>query len=142
VEIVKALRDKRIPVGVVSNQSGVAKGLIKPGQLAAVNARVEELFGRFGTWQVCVHDNGDGCGCRKPAPGMVIEAARELGVAPQNCVVIGDTGADVEAALAAGARAVLVPTARTRELEIAQARRHALVARDLAEAVRLAGVSL
>jgi histidinol-phosphate phosphatase family protein len=141
VELVRNLRERGIPVGVVSNQSGVAKGLITPEQLAAVNARVKELFGPFGTWQVCVHDDGDGCACRKPAPGMVLRAAGELGVDPASCVVIGDTGADVDAALAAGARAVLVPTARTLEPEIAKARRHAAVARDLSEALRLAGVA-
>jgi histidinol-phosphate phosphatase family protein len=141
VELVRGLRARGVPVGVVSNQSGVAKGLISPDRLAAVNARVEELFGPFGTWQVCVHDDGDGCGCRKPAPGLVLRAAGALGVDPASCVVIGDTGADVDAALAAGARAVLVPTARTLEPEITRARRHAAVARDLAEALRVAGVA-
>jgi histidinol-phosphate phosphatase family protein len=141
VELVRGLRERGIPVGVVSNQSGVAKGLITREQLDAVNARVKELFGPFGTWQVCVHDDGDGCACRKPAPGMVFRAADELGVDPASCVLIGDTGADVDAALAAGARAVLVPTARTLEPEIAKARRNAAVARDLSEALRLAGVA-
>ncbi|WP_439379519.1 HAD-IIIA family hydrolase [Amycolatopsis lexingtonensis] len=141
VELVRKLRENGIPVGIVSNQSGVAKGLITPDRLAAVNARVEELFGPFGTWQVCVHDDGDGCDCRKPRPGMVLRAAGELGVDPASCVVIGDTGADVDAALAAGARAVLVPTARTLGPEIARARQDAAVARDLAEALRVAGVA-
>lgn len=141
VELVRGLRERGVPVGVVSNQSGVAKGLITREQLDAVNARVQELFGPFGTWQVCVHDDGDGCACRKPAPGMVFRAADELGVDPASCVLIGDTGADVDAALAAGARAVLVPTARTLAPEIAKARRDAAVARDLSEALRVAGVA-
>ena len=140
VELVRKLRENGVRVGVVSNQSGVAKGLITPERLAAVNARVEELFGPFGTWQVCVHDDGDGCDCRKPRPGLVLRAARELGVDPASCVMIGDTGADVEAALAAGARAVLVPTARTREAEVERARRDAAVAGDLAGALRVARV--
>ncbi|MDT7802081.1 MAG: hypothetical protein QOI78_5514 [Actinomycetota bacterium] len=140
VDLVRGLRERGIPVGVVSNQSGVAKGLITPERLAAVNARVEEHFGPFGTWQVCVHDDEDRCGCRKPAPGLVLRAASALGVDPASCVVVGDTGADVEAALAAGARAVLVPTARTLEAEITLARERADVARDLAEALRLTGV--
>ncbi|WP_329063613.1 HAD-IIIA family hydrolase [Amycolatopsis sp. NBC_01480] len=139
VELVRSLRAKGVPMGVVTNQSGVAKGLISPEQLAAVNARVEEVFGPFGTWQVCVHDDGEGCACRKPRPGMVVRAAAELGVAPGDCVMIGDTGADVDAALAAGARAVLVPTERTLDAEVARARRDALVAGDLAEALRLTG---
>ncbi len=137
-ELLHGLRRSGIRLGVISNQSGVAKGLISPDRLAAVNARVEELLGPFGTWQVCVHDHEDRCSCRKPAPGLVHRAADALGVDVRRCVVIGDTGADVEAALAAGARAILIPTARTRREEVDDARRRATVARDLAEAVHLA----
>jgi len=137
-DVLRRLRAAGVPVGVVSNQSGVARGLITPGELAAVNARVEELLGPFGTWQVCVHGEGDGCCCRKPRPGLITRAALALGVRPEDCVVIGDIGADVVAALAAGARGVLVPTPRTRAAEIEAARRDARVAGDLTEAVGLA----
>jgi len=67
---------------------------------------------------VCPHGPGDGCDCRKPRPGLVLAAAARLGVDPERCAVIGDVGADVQAARAAGARAVLVPTAVTREDEV------------------------
>ncbi|GAB2639277.1 HAD-IIIA family hydrolase [Nocardia goodfellowii] len=139
----RSIRTAGLRLGIVSNQSGVARGLISPDQLAAVNSRVEELLGPFGTWQVCVHGEDDGCGCRKPAPGLVHRAAAELGVDVRRCVLIGDTGADVDAATAAGARAILVPTARTLPEEVERAHREATVALDLTEAVRLAmaGVS-
>ncbi|WP_063058735.1 HAD-IIIA family hydrolase [Nocardia sienata] len=137
-DALRLVRAAGIQLGVVSNQSGIARGLISPGQLAAVNDRVEELLGPFGTWQVCVHGEDDGCVCRKPAPGMVRRAAAELGVDIDRCVLIGDTGADVAAALSAGARAVLVPTARTRPEEVRHARAAAMVAPDLTEAVRMA----
>jgi len=137
-EVLDALRARGIAVGVVSNQSGIARGLITPGQLTAVNARVDALLGPFDTWQVCPHGSADGCACRKPAPGMVLAAAAALGVEPAACVVIGDIGADVGAALAAGARAVLVPTPVTRPEEIAHASEHAMVASSLREAVTLA----
>jgi histidinol phosphatase-like enzyme len=84
-----------------------------------------------------VHDDGDGCECRKPRPGMVEAAAAALGVPPRRCLMIGDTGGDVNAALAANARAVLVPTARTRVAEISRARMQARVAATLAEAVSM-----
>ncbi|MBC3192304.1 HAD-IIIA family hydrolase [Pseudonocardia sp. C8] len=132
------VRAAGVATGVVTNQSGVARGLISPDELAAVNARVGADLGPFGTWQVCVHGEDDGCGCRKPAPGMVRAAAEALGVRARDCVVIGDTGADVAAARAAGARAVLVPTARTRPEEVAHAHRYARVAPDLGAAVDLA----
>ncbi|MBW0101316.1 HAD-IIIA family hydrolase [Pseudonocardia sp. KRD291] len=137
-ELMDRLRAAGIPVGVVSNQSGVARGLIAPDRLTAVNARVEELLGPFGTWQVCPHGEDDGCACRKPAPGLVHRAAAALGVDVRRCVVLGDTGADVRAALAAGARAVLVPTARTLPDEVVHARAHAAVARDLRHGVEVA----
>ena len=133
-EVLDALRAQDVPVGVVSNQSGVAKGLITPDQLDRVNARVRELLGAFDTWQSCLHDAGQGCGCRKPAPGMVLAAATELGVDPAGCVVIGDIGADVGAASAAGAASILVPTPVTRAEEIAAA---PVVAPDLETAVGL-----
>jgi histidinol-phosphate phosphatase family protein len=133
-EVLRGLRAAGVRVGVVSNQSGVARGLISPARLAAVNARVEELLGPFDTWQVCVHGEEDGCACRKPAPGLVRRAAEALDVDPRRCVVIGDTGADVDAARAAGARGVLVPTTRTRPEEVHRAE---LVANSLVEAVGL-----
>ena len=133
-EALERLRKARVPLGVVSNQSGVARGLIAPDEVAAVNARVEELLGPLGPWAICPHGPEDGCDCRKPAPGLVLEAAGRLGVDPRRCVVMGDIGADVEAARAAGARGVLVPTDRTLREEVEAA---AEVAEDLPGAVDL-----
>jgi histidinol-phosphate phosphatase family protein len=134
-EALDRLRARGVPVGVISNQSGVARGLIRPEELLAVNHRVDTLLGPFDTWQVCTHADADACGCRKPAPAMVDAAARALRVSPADCVVIGDIGADVQAALRAGARAVLVPTRVTRPTETAHARTSAAVADDLESAV-------
>jgi histidinol-phosphate phosphatase family protein len=133
-EAVGRLRAAGVATAVVSNQSGVARGRIRVEQVEAVNRRVEELLGPLGPWLVCVHGPWEGCGCRKPAPGLIEAAAGALGVDPADCVVIGDVGADVEAARAAGARSVLVPTAATREEEVAAA---AVVAPDLPAAVDL-----
>jgi D-glycero-D-manno-heptose 1,7-bisphosphate phosphatase len=128
------LREAGVPTAVVSNQSGIARGVLTRAEVDAVNARVEELLGPLGPFLVCEHGPDDGCGCRKPAPGMVLEAARALGVEPAQCALIGDIGADVGAALAAGARPVLVPTAVTRAEEVASAPE---VAADLVAAVDL-----
>jgi histidinol-phosphate phosphatase family protein len=131
------LRRRGLLLAVVTNQSGVAKGLISHEELDAVNARVDAVLGPFDSWQICVHNAGDGCGCRKPAPGMVVAAADALGVDTTRCVVIGDTGGDVGAALSAGAAAVLVPTQRTLGREISDARVRARVAATLDDAVSL-----
>ncbi|MBV9011802.1 MAG: HAD-IIIA family hydrolase [Pseudonocardiales bacterium] len=134
-EALDRLRDIGIPVGVVTNQSGVARGLISPAQLEQVNTRVSELLGPFDVWSICRHGEDDGCPCRKPAPGLVKDAAAQLGVPVGRCVVIGDTGADITAASAAGARGILVPTARTLRQEIQAAGE---VAPDIAAALDLA----
>jgi histidinol-phosphate phosphatase family protein len=131
------LRGRGVRLAIVTNQSGVARGLISVEQLNAVNERVDEVLGPFDVWQVCVHDDGDGCGCRKPNPGMVLAAADALGVPPERCVMIGDTGGDVNAALNADARAVLVPTPRTLAQEISDARMRARVAATFTDAVSM-----
>jgi len=134
------LRAAGVKVGLVTNQSGVALGLIRPDQVEAVNTRLAELAGPFDAVVWCPHGPGDGCSCRKPAPGMVLAAARALGVPPERCAVVGDTGADVGAALAAGARGVLVPNDVTAFDEIEAA---AETAADLVAAVeRLLGPPL
>ncbi|WP_308221126.1 HAD-IIIA family hydrolase [Isoptericola sp. S6320L] len=127
------LRARGVRLGVVSNQSGVARGVLTRAQVQAVNDHVEKLLGPFDTWQVCVHAPQDGCWCRKPAPGLVHAAATALGVEPWRCAVVGDIGSDVAAGIAAGAETVLVPTAVTRRDEVDDA---PVVAPDLAAAVR------
>ncbi len=126
------LRAAGVTVGVVTNQSGVARGLLTYDQVEAVNRRVEELLGPFAVFAVCPHGPEDGCACRKPAPGLVTDAARRLGLAPEDCALVGDIGSDVEAAAAAGARAILVPTPVTLPEEVAAAPE---VACDLLDAV-------
>lgn len=126
------LRAAGLRLAVVTNQSGLARGYFSAAQMRAVHARVEELLGRFDAWLVCPHDDVDGCDCRKPAPGLVYAAARELGTTPSRCVLVGDIGRDVAAAMAAGAAGVLVPTPVTRPEEVAAA---GWVATDLPAAV-------
>jgi histidinol-phosphate phosphatase family protein len=133
-EAVERVRAAGVATAVVSNQSGVARGRIRAEQVEAVNRRVEELLGPLGPWMVCLHGPWEGCGCRKPAPGLIEAAAGALGVEVADCVVIGDIGADVEAARVAGARGVLVPTPVTRAEEVAAAPE---VAADLLSAVEL-----
>lgn len=131
------LRAAGVPVGIVSNQSGVARGRISPSALDAVQARVEELLGPFDAVEYCVHDAAQGCGCRKPAPGLVRRACDRLGVQPSQAVVVGDIGSDMEAARRAGAAAILVPTDVTRAQEVQAAPR---VAADLDAVGELLGL--
>jgi histidinol-phosphate phosphatase family protein len=115
------LRSAGLPLAVISNQSGVRRGLLDAEQVEAVNRRAEELLGPLAPWLFCPHGPEDGCECRKPEPGLVLRAAERLCVSPDRCAVIGDVAADVQAAQAAGAAAVLVPTARTEEEDVRRA---------------------
>ncbi len=136
-EALDLLRAHEIPTAVVSNQSGIGRGRITPAQCDAVFARMAELLGPLGPVFICPHTPEDGCACRKPQPELIVRAAAELRVPVEDCVMIGDIGADVGAAHAAGARAVLVPTPQTRPQEVAYAQQCARVAPDLLSAVRL-----
>jgi D-glycero-D-manno-heptose 1,7-bisphosphate phosphatase len=103
----------------VSNQPAAAKGVVSRQQLCAVNLRVIELLARegvqFDDFRVCLH-HPDGvvpeltlvCSCRKPAPGMLLNAARENGIDLSGSWMIGDTDGDVRAGRAAGCRTVLI----------------------------------
>lgn len=128
------LRAAGVRTAVVTNQSGIAAGLLTRAQVDAVNARAGELLGDLGPFFVCEHGPADGCDCRKPRPGLVLQAAAALGVTPAECAVVGDIGSDVGAALAAGARPVLVPTPVTLRGEVEEAPE---VCADLLEAVEL-----
>ncbi len=120
-------------VGVVTNQPAVANGEIDQAELFRLHARIEELAGPIDGWFVCIHGTTDECECRKPEPGLIVAASQRFGIPTERCVVVGDIGADVEAAQAAGALSVLVPTTVTRREEIDAA---PIVANDILDAVR------
>ncbi len=128
------LRTAGIPTAIVSNQSGVGRGLLTDAEVVGISERIGELLGPVGPTFYCPHLPAAGCACRKPQPGLLLAAAARLGVAPRDCAMVGDIGADVEAARAAGARAILVPTPVTRPEEVAAAPE---VAADLLAAVEL-----
>lgn len=103
----------------VSNQPAAAKGTVTRERLAEVQARVLELLAAegaaFDDFRICLH-HPDGvvpelsgeCECRKPAPGMLLEAAQELRIALGVSWVMGDTDADVLAGKAAGCKTILI----------------------------------
>ena len=122
-----------VAVGVVASQRG-ERGLTAE-ETAQVNARLHELVGPVDVVLECTHESGEDCPCRVPAPGLIYLAAAALGTRPERCVVVGDSGVDLEAARAAGARSVLVPSSRTTREEIEAA---PVVASSLEEAVEIA----
>jgi histidinol-phosphate phosphatase family protein len=119
------LRREGVRLAVVTNQSGIGHGLISREQVDAVNARVAELLGPFEGFFVCPHAPDEGCGCRKPEPGLLEEALAATGVRGDRALMVGDIGRDMAAAAAAGVSGVLVPTKVTLPEEIATAPRTA-----------------
>src|SRR5437764_878650 len=75
---VAAARRRGLRIGMITNQSGIARGLVSRAGAEAVNARVAALLGPFDVVQMCPHGPMDGCVCRKPAPGMVLAAAADV----------------------------------------------------------------
>ena len=107
------LRAAGVRTGIVTNQSGIGRGLITAEQADAVTSEVVRRLGGVDVVRTCPHAPDDGCGCRKPAPGLVLAAAAALGLDPREVAVVGDSTTDAGAADAAGARSVLVPGPRT-----------------------------
>lgn len=103
-----------IPVVVITNQSGVARGMFSAEDIALVNARMSELLRSSGAHldaiYVCEHGPEDRCDCRKPQPGLIIRAAHDFRKDLGELLLVGDNVSDGFAAEAAGARFVGVLT--------------------------------
>ncbi|MBF0179097.1 MAG: HAD-IIIA family hydrolase [Magnetococcales bacterium] len=99
---------------LITNQACVGKGLVAPATLEAIHgklvAAVAEGGGRIDGIFHCPHVNEDRCGCRKPAPGLILEARRLWGFVPEVTWMVGDSARDAQAARAAGCRPALVRT--------------------------------
>lgn len=95
---------------VVTNQSGVARGLFGEDALVGVEAKLRALLAPtpIAGFYFCPHGPDDGCDCRKPLPGMLLRAAAELDIDLRASWMIGDILNDVEAGARAGCRTVLV----------------------------------
>lgn len=104
-----------LPLIVLTNQSGVARGYFTLADVERVNRRVATLLGEHGIaiagWYVCAHGPEDGCDCRKPLPGLALAAARDHGIDLARSHVIGDKSSDIAVARAVGAQGILVETA-------------------------------
>lgn len=111
----------RLPrqIVIVTNQSGIGRGLIPQPTAEAINrrlaARIEKAGGRIDGVYVCPHAPEAGCRCRKPRPGLLLQAAAELNIDLTRSIMIGDALTDLQAGLAAGVKTVaLVKTGRGR----------------------------
>jgi D-glycero-D-manno-heptose 1,7-bisphosphate phosphatase len=110
-EALAELRRRGFSLVVVSNQSGIARGLVSAEEAAAVHERFISELKRNGAEvddaRYCPHAPDEGCSCRKPEPGLLIAAAAELGLDLGSSFLVGDKASDVEAGRRAGCRTVL-----------------------------------
>jgi D-glycero-D-manno-heptose 1,7-bisphosphate phosphatase len=142
---VSQLSDAGYALACVTNQPAAAKAKASIAELQAIQRRVCDLLAGQGAqldiWRMCLHhpegvvpEHSGACDCRKPAPGMLLDAAAELGLDLGRSWMIGDTDADMLAGSAAGCRTVLIEHPASAHKR-SRAARPDLLATDLGDAV-------
>ena len=108
----KLLAEKGFLLFIVTNQSGVGRGYFPAAVVEAVHRKIEAELKKDGISLAgiayCPHRPEEGCRCRKPSPGMVLDLARRYGVDPGRSYLVGDKISDIETGRAAGCRTVLL----------------------------------
>jgi D-glycero-D-manno-heptose 1,7-bisphosphate phosphatase len=104
------------PILVVSNQSAIGRGLVTRATVDDIHCQLKEQAeacgGRIDRFYLCPHHPDEGCICRKPKPGLLLQAAQDFSLDLSQCVFIGDSITDYQAAKAVGCRCILVRTGR------------------------------
>lgn len=141
---VKRLNDAGVLAIVVTNQSGIGRGLISVADYEAVRNRFHELLGEQGAHVDASYycperpDQPDPTGCRKPATKMFEDAIRDFSIDPETAAYIGDRWRDVAASIKLGGRAIMIDSPMTTHNDRRQARENGIdTVRSLGEAVDL-----
>lgn len=106
-EALKIIKDSGYLAIIVTNQPDVARGWVKKESVELVNAKIKELL-PIDDIKICFHTNSDNCLCRKPMPGMLVEAAEHWGIDLKESFMIGDRYGDISAGVRAGCKTILV----------------------------------
>lgn len=106
-EACRSLSDAGFELVVVTNQPDIARGKIAADEVERMNAVVRQAL-PVRAVLTCPHDDVDACPCRKPKPGMILDAARRWDLDPKASYMVGDRSKDVEAGQAAGCRTLLI----------------------------------
>jgi D-glycero-D-manno-heptose 1,7-bisphosphate phosphatase len=116
LEAIAQLNREGFRIAVITNQSGIARGLYDLETLALIHAKMRQalaqLGGEIAAIYACPHGPEDGCLCRKPRTGLYEQFAREHGVDLQGIAAVGDSLRDLQAAARVGADAILVMTGK------------------------------
>src|SRR5687768_12948131 len=108
VEACKSLAAQGLPLIVITNQPDVARGTQSREAVERINARLARELPMLTAFYVCYHDNPDACQCRKPGPGMLLQAAEEHGIDLSRSFMVGDRWSDVVAGAAVGCKTFLL----------------------------------
>lgn len=106
-EALARLRDAGFRLVVVTNQPDVARGTQRREVVDAMHATLAAAL-PLDEFRVCDHDDKDACRCRKPEPGLLLDAAREAGISLPDSFMIGDRWRDVEAGRRAGCTTIFI----------------------------------
>lgn len=106
-EACRALRAAGFVLVVVTNQPEVARGTVSEEEVERINARLRSVL-PLDDVRVCPHDDEDDCECRKPKPGLLLDATADLGLDLADSFMVGDRWRDVEAGRRAGCRVVFI----------------------------------
>jgi histidinol-phosphate phosphatase family protein len=122
IEAIKRLTDAGYDLIIVSNQSGINRGIVSADAVEDIHGRmlkeITSAGGKIRAIYYCPHRPDENCDCRKPKPGMLLKAAAEHDIDLHNSYVIGDAIRDIEAGAKAGCKTILVETGRgKRELK-------------------------
>ena len=109
-----AIRNNLLPI-LVTNQPDISRGKVDIGIVNELNNRILEEIGIFKVY-MCIHDDSDNCTCRKPLPGLFLQARNELKIDLESSFMIGDRWKDVTAAQSAGVRAIHIESGYSEEL--------------------------
>lgn len=111
---IRRLNEAGLPVVVITNQSGAARGYFPPSLVEEVHRLMQELLAQKGARvdaiYACLHAPDAGCSCRKPKPGLLLQAAEELGLDLSRSYLVGDRYMDIQTAANAGVQGILVLT--------------------------------
>lgn len=111
-QVIKALRESGFLIVVVTNQRGVARGLISAADLEEIHRRMKERLAEANALidavYICPHSDEDRCDCRKPAPGLLLKAKEDLDIDLSRSYLVGDSAVDIKAGKNAGCRTVLL----------------------------------
>ena len=121
VESIKQLTEKGYEIYLMTNQPGVARGFLEKQELENIHQKMQQELekqgGKIKAIYACPHNWDEGCDCRKPKPGLLLKAAKELKINLNQSILIGDQETDIEAGIKAGCKTILISKTKNKRAD-------------------------